>query len=163
ILAAASPIFGLHIGANGVDTLPNSLPSKQGWVLLQREFPTQTPEPVNIVAVGGGTAAKAALARLERRLAADPRFGAGAGRSTAEQVSLLSVPVRGAASSPGAVSAVRDLRKHIVPAVFGGTGANVYVGGETAEDVDYFDAVTNPTPFVLAFVLGLSFILLTIA
>src|ERR1700747_2601427 len=28
MLAAASPIFGLHIGANGVDTLPNNLPSK---------------------------------------------------------------------------------------------------------------------------------------
>jgi RND superfamily putative drug exporter len=33
----------------------------------------------------------------------------------------------------------------------------------TAENVDYFDAVTNPTPYVLLFVLGLSFILLTIA
>ena len=39
----------------------------------------------------------------------------------------------------------------------------MYVGGKTAETVDYFDAVTNPTPYVLAFVLGLSLIVLTIA
>ena len=37
------------------------------------------------------------------------------------------------------------------------------MGGKTAETVDYFDAVTNPTPYVLAFVLGLSFIVLTVA
>src|SRR5262249_17344168 len=48
-------------------------------------------------------------------------------------------------------------------AVFAGTGAEVHVGGRTAENADYFDAVTNPTPYVLAFVLGLSFIVLTLA
>src|SRR5438309_6263259 len=69
MLAAASPIFGLHIGANGVATLPNNLPSKQGYTLLQREFPKQSPLPVNIVAVGGGASARTDLARLQRRLA----------------------------------------------------------------------------------------------
>ena len=164
ILVAASPIFGLHIGANGVGTLPNSLPSKQGYLLLQREFPGQTPEPVNIVALGSSASVRADLQTLERRLAGDPRFGAGTVQtSRAQNVSLLSVPVRGDSAGHEAVSAVRDLRKHVIPAVFAGSSTKVYVGGETAEDVDYFDAVTNPTPFVLAFVLGLSLILLTIA
>src|SRR5579862_8359793 len=164
ILVAASPIFGLHIGANGVGTLPNSLPSKQGYLLLQREFPGQTPEPVNIVALGSSAFVRADLQTLERRLAGDPRFGAGTVQtSRAQNVSLLSVPVRGDSAGHEAVSAVRDLRKHVIPAVFAGSSTKVYVGGETAEDVDYFDAVTNPTPFVLAFVLGLSLILLTIA
>ncbi|HZQ89600.1 MAG TPA: MMPL family transporter [Gaiellaceae bacterium] len=164
ILAAASPIFGMHIGANGVATLPNSLPSKQGYVLLRREFPVQSPEPVNIVALGGDGSAKSDLARLERRLAGDPRFGAGAVQSSqTADVSLLTVPIRGDAAGRSAVSAVRDLRAHVIPDIFAGSSAKVYVGGETAENVDYFDAVTNPTPYVLAFVLGLSFILLTIA
>jgi putative drug exporter of the RND superfamily len=164
ILAAASPIFGMHIGANGVATLPNSLPSKQGYVLLRREFPVQSPEPVNIVALGGDGPAKSDLARLERRLAGDPRFGAGAVQSSqTADVSLLTVPIRGDAAGRSAVSAVRDLRAHVIPDIFAGSSAKVYVGGETAENVDYFDAVTNPTPYVLAFVLGLSFILLTIA
>jgi putative drug exporter of the RND superfamily len=164
MLAAASPIFGLHIGANGVATLPNSLPSKRGYELLQREFPAQSPLPVNIVAVGGGDSARPDLARLQRRLAADPRFGVGAVRSSrGEDVSLLTVPVRGDSAGSSAVAAVRDLRAHVIPAVFAGSSAKVYVGGDTAEDVDYFDAVTNPTPYVLLFVLGLSVSLLTIA
>jgi RND superfamily putative drug exporter len=36
------------------------------------------------------------------------------------------------------------------------------VGGTTSEQIDYFDSVVDPTALVLAFVLGLTFILLTI-
>jgi RND superfamily putative drug exporter len=44
-----------------------------------------------------------------------------------------------------------------------GTGATVLVGGHTAEQVEYFDAASKATPYVLTFVLGLSFVLLTMA
>ncbi len=164
LLAAASPIFGLHIGASGVSTLPNSLPSKQGYLALQRAFPVQNPYSANIVAVGGDTSVRGRLVRLERKLAADPQFGPGTVRvSSAQHVALLSVPVRGDAVAGPAVSAVRNLRSHVIPSIFAGSGAKVYVGGKTAENIDYFDAVTNPTPYVLLFVLGLSLVLLTIA
>jgi RND superfamily putative drug exporter len=71
--------------------------------------------------------------------------------------------VRGDPVGGAAVSAVRDLRANVIPSIFGTSGAKVYVGGDTAENVDYFDAVSNPTPYVLLFVLGLSFVLLTVA
>jgi RND superfamily putative drug exporter len=165
MLAAASAIFGLHIGANGVSTLPSNLPSKQGHVLLQRTFPVQNPEPVRIVAVGGNAAAvHGDLVQLNHRLVDEGSFGAGAIQSSArKRVALLTVPVRGDVVGGSAVSAVRDLRKNVIPSIFGNSGTQVYVGGITAENVDYFDAVTNPTPYVLLFVLGLSFVLLTIA
>jgi RND superfamily putative drug exporter len=165
MLVFAAPIFGLHTGANGVSTLPDNLPSKQGYVLLQRAFPVQNPEPVRVVAVGGNAVAvHGDLVRLERRLAAEGSFGSGAIRTSArEGVALLTAPVRGDQVGGGAVRAVRDLRSSVIPAVFRGSGAQVYVGGATAENVDYFDAVSNPTPYVLLFVLGLSFVLLTIA
>jgi len=165
MLLLAVPIFGLHIGANGVETLPSSLPSKQGQTLLHRTFPVQSPVPVEIVAVGGDPAeVHRALVRLDRKLAADGRFGPGRIQtSSRENTALLTSPLGGDAAGGPAVSAVRDLRAHIIPSIFADTGAKVYVGGTTAENVDYFDAVTNPTPYVLIFVLGLSFILLTIA
>jgi RND superfamily putative drug exporter len=165
MLAAASPIFGLHIGANGVSTLPSSLPSRQGYDQLQRSFPVQNPQPARIVAVGGnaGTVHRDLL-RLERRLAAEGSFGAGTIQTSARDgVALLTSPVRGDPVGGAAVKAVRDLRARVIPAAFRGSGAHVYVGGITAENVDYFDAVTNPTPYVLLFVLGLSFVLLTVA
>ena len=165
MLALAVPIFGLHIGANGVSTLPSSLPSKQGYVQLQRAFPVQNPEPARIVVVGGNAAAvHRDLVRLNRRLTAQGSFGTGAIRTSAQgDVALLTSPVVGDPVGGAAVSAVRDLRANVIPSIFEGSGAKVYVGGTTAENVDYFDAVTNPTPYVLLFVLGLSFILLTVA
>jgi RND superfamily putative drug exporter len=165
MLAFAVPIFGLHTGANGVSTLPDNLPSKQGYVLLQRAFPVQNPEPVRVVAVGGNAVAvHGDLVRLERRLAAEGSFGSGAIKTSARHgVALLTAPVRGDPVGGAAVGAVRNLRANVIPTVFRGSGAQVYVGGDTAENVDYFDAVSNPTPYVLLFVLGLSFVLLTIA
>jgi RND superfamily putative drug exporter len=61
------------------------------------------------------------------------------------------------------VSAVLDLRRHLIPSAFTGSGTAVYVGGQTAATADYFHAVTRPTPYVLLFVLGLSFVLLMLA
>src|SRR5438132_5820898 len=118
MLAAASPIFGLHIGANGVATLPNGLPSKQGYVLLQREFPKQSPLPVNIVAVGGDPArVHRDLVQLNRRLGAEGSFGAGAIHSR-RAVALLTSPVRGDPVGGAAVTAVRDLRANVIPSIF---------------------------------------------
>jgi RND superfamily putative drug exporter len=164
MLALAIPFFGLHIGANGVSTLPDSAPSKQGYLLLERSFPGQTPEPVQIVVVGGGKAASNDLVRLGTRLANTPPFGPGGfKRSASGDVSLLTVSLSGDATGKAAIATVRDLRSRIVPETFAGSGAHVYVGGVTSENIDYFDAVTGPTPYVILFVLGLSFILLTVA
>ena len=75
----------------------------------------------------------------------------------------LTVPIRGDAVSSRDVAAVADLRQHLIPAAFAGSAATVYVGGKTAETADYFHAVGAPTPYVLVFVLGLSFLLLMLA
>ena len=61
------------------------------------------------------------------------------------------------------MAAVLSLRQQLIPSAFAGSGAQVYVGGKTADEADYFHAVTSPTPYVLAFVLGLSFLLLLLA
>jgi RND superfamily putative drug exporter len=37
------------------------------------------------------------------------------------------------------------------------------LGGKTQQNAEYFDAATNPAPYVLIFVLGLSFAVLTVA
>ena len=164
MLAVAVLLLGLHIGASGVASLPDSVPSKQGFLTLKREFPTQSPYPAQIVVQGGNASVGPKLVALERRLAADPRFGAGRIRvSATRHVSVLDVPVQGDPVQGPAIKAIRDLRTHVLPAALAGTGAQVLVGGKTAENAEYFDAVTNPTPYVLAFVLGLSLILLMIA
>jgi uncharacterized membrane protein YdfJ with MMPL/SSD domain len=165
LLAAASPIFGLHIGTSGPTALPSRFESRQGFEALQRYFPGTTASPVEIVVAKGATlpSAQQALARLRTTLAADPRFGQGQiERSPNGRVAVLSVPVRGDPSGDAAVSAVRHLRSTIVPAAFEQTDAQVLVGGMTSENIDYFDSVIGPAPWVIAFVLGLTLVFLTV-
>ena len=75
---------------------------------------------------------------------------------------MLTVPVQGDPSGEVAIDGVRDLRSEIVPAAFRDTDAEVLVGGLTSENIDYFGSVIDPAPYVIAFVLGLTFVLLTI-
>jgi uncharacterized membrane protein YdfJ with MMPL/SSD domain len=165
LLAAAVPIFGLHIGTSGPTLLPSRFAARQGFEALQRTFPGATANPVEIVVARGAAepAAERALARLRTTLAADPRFGQGViERAPSGTVAMLSVPVRGDPSGDAAVSAVRHLRSTTVPAAFEGTKSQVLVGGTTSENIDYFDSVIGPAPWVIAFVLGLTFVFLTV-
>src|SRR4029434_7125749 len=93
---------------------------------------------------------------------ADPRFGRGTiDYSANSRSAVLSVPVRGDPSSDAAVCAVRELRAAIVPATFKNTDAGVLVGGTTSENIDYFDSVIGPAPWVIALVLPLTLLFLT--
>ena len=164
LIGLAIPVLGLHIGQSGVATLPNNLPSKQGYVAVQRYFPNQNPYPVEIVAEGRSPITQRDTAKLERILASNPRFGSGTIEASANGgLIALTVPIRGDVVSAPDVAAVRQLRRDLIPSIFAGSHARVYVGGNTAETADYFSAISGPTPYVLLFVLGLSFILLLLA
>lgn len=45
LLAAASPLLGLHVGTSGVTALPGRFESRQGYAALQRDFPGATTSP----------------------------------------------------------------------------------------------------------------------
>ena len=166
LLAAAVPVLSLETGTAGISTLPDRFESKQGFLLLNREFPGQTTDPVRIVVEGDSAApeVRAAVEELQAQLERREIFG-GATTETSPDGGLvvLTVPVAGDAVSAEAVAAVRDLRDDVVPAAFAGSGAEGFVGGATAEDIDYYDVMDSWLPVVFAFVLGLSFVLLTIA
>ena len=163
LLAAASPVFDLHVGTDQVSTLPDSFVSKRGLTALQRDFPQATTAPVE-VAVDRVTGAKewAGVRRVASALATDPRFGPPR-QQRRQNVVLLTAPVRGDPNSNAAVAAVRNLRTDVVAPGFAYTAAIAHVGGTSAEDGEYFDAVTKPAPWIFTFVLGFTFVLLTLA
>jgi uncharacterized membrane protein YdfJ with MMPL/SSD domain len=166
LLAATVPVLGLNIGSAGISTLPDDLASKQGYLALQRSFPAASAEPAQIVIDGpvSSPEVRSAIERLEGRLAGDPRFGPPSLQmNPAGDLGVLSVPLVGDVLSDRAVEAVRELRAEYIPAVFANSGATVLVTGTTAENIDYFDVMSRWLPIVLVFVLGLSFVLLTLA
>jgi putative drug exporter of the RND superfamily len=165
LLVLASPVLGINTGATGVATLPDRFASKQGFQELERSFPGATANPALIVVANEATSRDVgtALVRLQRTLADDPRFGPGRiVRSASGDEALLTVPVGGDPAGEEARAAIADLRAHVIPRVFAGTDATVYVGGTAAENVDYVHFLSAPAPYVVALVLVLTLILLTI-
>ncbi|MGH3036083.1 MAG: MMPL family transporter, partial [Gaiellaceae bacterium] len=166
LLAAAVPVLSLDTGTAGISTLPERFESRQGFELLNREFPGETTDPVQIAVDGDAASAqvRAAVDRLEEQLAARPIVGEPTEETSPNgDLVLVTVPVAGDAVSTEAVEAVRDLRAEVIPQAFADSGAEAFVGGDTAEDIDYYDVMNTWLPIVFVFVLGLSFVLLTIA
>jgi putative drug exporter of the RND superfamily len=166
LLALAAPVLALDTGTSGAATLPDRFESKQGYLLLREEFPRESTEPVEIAVAGDvdTPAANSALDRLEQELARRPIFGEPTVETNeAGTVARVTVPIAGNPDGEAAIEAVRELRSEAVPRAFSGVDAEVFVGGDTAEELDYHDTVNFWLPLVLVFVLGLSFLLLTLA
>jgi uncharacterized membrane protein YdfJ with MMPL/SSD domain len=165
LLALALPALQLNSGEAGVSTLPERVPGKQGFVALGDEFPGETTDPVEVVIDGDASSApvRDGIERLEAKLRSEPLFGESqVERSAAGDLTVLRMPVRGDALGDEAIDSVRRLRGELVPASFT-DGVEVHVTGETAAAIDDSDTMDDWLPVVVAFVLGLSLMLLTVA
>jgi uncharacterized membrane protein YdfJ with MMPL/SSD domain len=166
LVALAIPTLGLTLGASGVSTLPNRLESKQGFEALARDFPRLSSSPA-LIAIEGDVRSpslRAAIRRLRTQLAGDPAFGRSDLRvAPTGDLAAVGVEVAGDKTGPHALDAIRRLRNVQIPRAFAGTDARVLVGGDTADNVDFIDAMNAWLPRVFLFVLGLSFVLLMVA
>jgi RND superfamily putative drug exporter len=163
---AAVPVLGLTTGTSGLTTLPDDTVSKSGFLALERSFPASGRlDPARVVVDGDPTDARttAAVAALRSGVEASGRFGATrVSTYPAERLTVLDVPLPGDSASEQAEQAMRDLRSDFVEPAFAGVDAPAYVTGTTAFNVDYAELVSRWLPIVIAFVLGLTFILLTL-
>jgi RND superfamily putative drug exporter len=160
--------FQLHRGTSqNVSTLPDAFPSKQAFVTLQREFSGGLTDPAKIVVTGNvqSPGVQAAVAQLRQDIGQDPTFAPKTNVTTSTDGTAIEVDAyfRGDPSSDAAFAGIRDLRNRIVPSAFQGvSGVQVLVGGNPAFFTDFLDTVGRYQWIVLAFVLGLSFVLLTV-
>jgi putative drug exporter of the RND superfamily len=164
LVALALPALMLETGFAGTRTFPDRFPSKQGFLALEEEFGVGTVNTVEIVVDGDQRALREEISQLVERLRANAVFGpTTVERHPEERLAIVEALPAGDSQDPRAVAAVERLRDRDIPAIFEGSGARVFVTGETAESVDYFALIGLWLPIVFAFVLGLSFILLMIA
>ncbi len=165
LLAIAAPALMLKTGAAASpDTLPPG-DRRTAYELLVENFPAGMLTPVQIVVDTQETAqVDQAIADLQARLKASSNF---AGTSVvtwnqAKDLALISAPLSVDADSPTAYQTIKDLRSDLIPMSFGKLDTTVHVTGQTALDGDSVSLVNKLTPAVLAFVLGLTFLLLMI-
>ena len=153
--------------SQNITQLPDEFASKAAYLALAEAFPGGTGQPIQIV-VEANTAepqVQAAITNLQHRLADVATL---APTSTVDiapggQVALVQAYFTGDPAVASSFATIEDLRSTIVPAAFGGTPlATVLVGGQTAFFTDFLNVADRSQGPVFAFVLGLTFLLLTV-
>jgi RND superfamily putative drug exporter len=155
----------METGFAGVSTLPDDTRAHRAFALLEENFAAGLTEPVEIVIDGTITPeVDADITALQAALAADGSYGASSVEvNPSGDLAVVSAPlIYGDTQSGAAVDAVQRLRADVIPSVFAGSDTDVLVGGVTAFTADFFGDVDTYTPIVFLFVLGLSFLLLTV-
>src|SRR5918999_2093163 len=165
LLLATSPLLGLKLGASGPSSLPDDAVGKQGLIALERDFPTGATDPVEVVVdTRGAPSPETELASLRGQLERDSDFAAeSAIIDEGGGLAVVSVPLNVEGSTEEASAAIDRLREEYVPQAFGDVSDRVLVGGLPAENRDYFALIGTWLPIVIAFVLALTFVLLTLA
>jgi uncharacterized membrane protein YdfJ with MMPL/SSD domain len=143
LLLLGLSLFGMHVGASGVSSLPAGSESKQAFTVLSHEFAGGLATPVQIaVAEPVRTrAVQADITRLRGMLARSPGLApvSTVTVNRAGNLALISAPVAGDPSGPAAVASVTQIRDQLVPRAFGHAPVQVLAGGQTALNKDFFD------------------------
>ena len=166
LIAAVVPFFGISTGFAGVSTLPDKLESKQAFLVLDEKFSFGEVTPAEIVIQGdiASPEVQDGITRLRALLATDDAFGEPRELEVSPDgtVALLAVPVAGDTSGAASIAAVKRLDNDYVEEAFAGIDANIFVSGETAFNIEFFAISARSAWIVFPFVLGISFLLLTV-
>jgi uncharacterized membrane protein YdfJ with MMPL/SSD domain len=167
MIALASPVIRLHMGNADFTAFPDSIDGVQAVNLLNERWPQgSTLQLAVVVTKANEEPTKAAIDRLKERLPqVEGLSGPVETRQSADgTVAMVTCVMSGGANDIHNRDLVHDLRGELVPSVLGGlTGVRALVTGDAAYTADVAGYYANGMPLVMAFVLGLSFILLLVA
>jgi putative drug exporter of the RND superfamily len=166
LVLLALPALDLRTGSAGVRTIPDGYASKDGFNALERELGVGTVDSAQIVLEGDVAAppVRQGIEQLSAVLASDRAFRNPEVETAPDaRLAVVEALVAGDSRDERSVQAIERLRSEVVPQALGAADVTVYVTGETAEILDYRELMERWLPIVFAFVLGFSFILLTLA
>jgi RND superfamily putative drug exporter len=159
--------FQLNKGSStNINQLPD-VPAKAAFLTLEREFAGGLTDPAEIVLTGdvGSSQARDAISALQTAIGQDASFSPDTKVETSKDGSAVKVSAffKGETQNDSAFAAIKDLRNRVIPAaVAGAPGVEVLVGGNSAIFTDFLSVTDSYQWVVLAFVLGLSFLLLMV-
>ncbi|MFI6828893.1 MMPL family transporter [Kribbella sp. NPDC050241] len=161
VAALAVPALGMKTEPSDLNTLPQSIPEVRTFKALQENFPSQGGLSYDVVARGED--AVAALTGLQQSAVRSGKFVVPQGEAIRQAagtavLTLVSVLPE---SSANAETALNQLRSDFVPASLGSVPTWA-VGGEQAESVDYGNNQRDKLPWVIAFVLALTLVMMAI-
>ena len=167
LLAIASPVTRLHIGQTDLSSFPDSVDSVRAIRLMNEKWPQGTTLALQIVVTHADRPeTQAAIERLSEAVLRIPGLtGPPSSRLSVDgTVALVSYTMAGNQNDLANRAIVRQVRAEVVPgALIGLSDVRAYVTGAAARIVDTTSFYENGMVQVLAFVLGLSFLLLLVA
>ena len=166
LLLLAAPALLMKTGGFSAASFPDTYSSKQGLTMLQRDFPAGLSQPVTVAIDGdlGDTTVRDGLERLLTAVGEDGRFTPLSVQTSADgSLAVVRLVQDAEAMTDAARANVLALRDGLVPEAFRDVPASVYVGGQTAGDIDSTQLTESYMWVVIAVVLSLSFVLLLVA
>ena len=168
LIALAIPALSLNLGfAQGSDALHDDVAGKRAMELLEENFAAGLATPAFLIVEDADVTSgpvQASVTNLIAALEQDEAFARPFNVVENAQGNLLyvEIPLTASVDEDEAEASIRHLRSDIIPDAFSGSLATTYVSGAAAGSLDFTDQMTNSAPYVLAFVLGLAFILLLV-
>jgi len=172
MVVLAAPALGMKLGDPGVDDLPQDQPAIATYGRLVELFPDEGANHDVVVWSQDGrqldrAAVGRALTELDTRLQDDRRFAV-EGPLRAEyaldgDVAVVDVPIPDDYASDAAVTSLDALRGDVATTLEAVDGVEAGVTGDTAWSADFRDQLRQRMPVVVAFVLGLTFVVLVMA
>jgi RND superfamily putative drug exporter len=164
LLVMASPMLRMHTADSGVSAIPRDLPVMKVYDKMQAVFPGgQIPATVVLKADDVRSARiTGAVAALKRDALATGRVKRPIDVSVSKDhhVMKIDLPIVGDGNDKASNGALTALRGTVVPRFEDRAGVKAYVTGDTAGSKDFNDTLKARWPIVIAFVLGLAFLLL---
>lgn len=150
LVVLALPLLGVHVRNSGIELLPPSSPQREFVDELAAEYPSSAGPQVVAVFAGGVDEAQAWADEVEGVdgvARVDPA-------APLDGYAVVGIHVEGGdAGSPEAVSVVRDVRAL-------DAGADVWVTGQAAGQVDFLDALGERVWWAVGIVVGATLVLL---
>ncbi|MCX4092402.1 MMPL family transporter [Nocardia sp. alder85J] len=163
LIAAGLPTLGIHLGLPSGASQPESNTSRRAYDLTAAHLGPGFNGPLLVVAdLPPNADPAAALPVLVSNLQHEPGVvAAGPGPSRGGTALIQVIPSTGP-NEPATADLVRRIRQDRAT-IAGGTGATLMVGGTTSSNIDTSGKLASALPVFLVVVVGLAFVLLTIA
>jgi RND superfamily putative drug exporter len=167
LVALAIPAFGMKLNAPSEADLPRSIPIMQSYDRMTEAFPsTGALHAIGVrVPADQVGAARGAVNDLLGRLATDPAFAHDrkprVDEAAGGRIYLIGASIPDAGGSTGADQSLDKLRHEILPQTIGRVqGAEFAVSGQTAGENFFVNKMSNALPWVIVFVLLLTFLVM---
>lgn len=165
LVTLALPALSLRVGNADASADPAGSHGREYYDMMTPAFGPGIDATLVLVAEVPDTASATAFTALVHNLSSvnDVAAVQAAPLQPGQTVAVAAVTPASSAQAVATQDLVSSLRQDVIPGAAAGTNLHVYVGGETASNVDLANALTSKLPLYLGLIALLGFVLLAVA